>query len=90
MSGRREGEGKDMNEGWVVVRVVNGSVEGSIIKGKLESEGIPVVLRQEAVGRIYGLTVDGLGRTEVMVPPSLKDLALEILAPADAGGEDAG
>ena len=37
-------------------------MEAQIIKGRLESEGIPVLLSYESAGLVYGLTIDGLVR----------------------------
>ena len=54
-------------------------MEAQIIKGRLESEGIPVLLRYESAGLIYGLTVDGLGEVKIMVPQRLAEEAKEIL-----------
>ena len=79
--------GKGAADGWVVVCEVNGSVEGSIVRGKLESEGIPAILRQEALGRFYGISVDGLGKVEILVPPSCEERALEILSSVGNPGE---
>ena len=62
------------------VYVANGQPEAEIIKGRLESEGIPAILRYEAAGFIYGLTIDGLGQVEVQVPSSLAQRAKRILA----------
>jgi hypothetical protein len=62
------------------VYVANGQPEAEIIKGRLESEGIPSILRYEAAGFIYGLTIDGLGQVEVQVPSSLAQRAKRILA----------
>lgn len=42
--------------------------QGEIIRGVLESSGIEVKLEQEAIGKVYGLTVDGLGEVKVFVP----------------------
>jgi hypothetical protein len=42
--------------------------QGEIIRGVLESSGIEVKLEQEAIGKVYGLTVDGLGEVKVYVP----------------------
>ena len=55
-------------------------LEAQIIKGRLESEGIPVLLRYESAGLVYGLTIDGLGQVKVMVPRRLVAEAKEILA----------
>jgi hypothetical protein len=68
-----------MEEKWIIVFNAQGQTEGYIIKGKLESNGIPVRLKQEAIGKIYGLTVDGLGKVKVLVPESHKKEAEKIL-----------
>lgn len=54
-------------------------LEAQIIKGRLESEGIPVLLSYESAGLIYGITVDGLGEVKIMVPRNLEEEAREIL-----------
>ena len=54
-------------------------MEAQIIKGRLESEGIPVLLSYESLGLIYGLTIDGLGEVKIMVPKHLAEEAKEIL-----------
>ena len=61
------------------VYVAVGQPEAEIIKGRLENEGIPAVLRYESAGLIYGITVDGLGQVEVQVPSVLADKARQIL-----------
>ena len=62
----------------VTVRTAN-YMEAQIIKGRLESEGIPVLLSYESAGLVYGFTVDGLGEVKIMVPRDLADEAKEIL-----------
>ena len=54
-------------------------MEAQVIKGRLENEGIPVLLSYESAGLIYGITVDGLGEVKVMVPKRLAKEAKEIL-----------
>jgi hypothetical protein len=63
----------------VTVYIARGKPEAEIIKGRLEIEGIPVLLRYESAGIVYGLTVDGLGQVEVQVPSSRANEATEIL-----------
>ncbi len=46
----------------VTVYVAQGQIEASVIKSRLEAEGIPVLLQYESLGVVYGLTMDGLGR----------------------------
>jgi hypothetical protein len=67
----------------VTIRTAN-YMEAHIIKGRLESEGIPVLLRYESAGLVYGITVDGLGQVKVMVPRHLVEEAKEILGLVDA------
>jgi len=69
----------NMEENWVITFRAQGQTEGYIIKGKLESNGIPVRLKQEAIGKIYGLTLNGLGEVKVMVPETYEDKAEKIL-----------
>ncbi len=47
--------------------VVEGMVEAEIIKSKLESADIPSLLKFEAVGRLLGITMDGLGKVKILV-----------------------
>lgn len=54
-------------------------MEARVIQGRLESEGIPVLLSYESAGLVYGLTVDGLGEVKVMVPEHLAARARDIL-----------
>lgn len=62
----------------VTVRTAN-YLEAQVIKGRLESEGIPVLLSYESAGLVYGITIDGLGEVKVMVPGHLAEEAREIL-----------
>lgn len=64
----------------VTVYVAWGQPEAEIVRGRLESEGIPAILRYESAGMVYGLTVDGLGKVEVLVPEVFASLARELLA----------
>lgn len=53
--------------------------EAEVIKSKLESEGIPCVLKKEAVSSIYGIHVNGLGRVKILVPEEFADEAVDLL-----------
>lgn len=55
-------------------------MEAQIIKGRLESEGIPVLLSYESAGLVYGIIIDGLGEVKIMVPRNLAEEAKAILA----------
>lgn len=59
---------------------VEGSMEADIIKSKLESFQIPVLLKFESAGRIFGITMNGLGKVKIMVPEALLAEARKLLA----------
>jgi len=54
-------------------------IEAQIIKGRLESEGIPVLLSYDSSSLVFGFTVDGLGEVKIMVPERFAEQASEIL-----------
>lgn len=71
------GGGNDPAE-WVTVYVANALEEAHVVKGALEVEDIPVLLRYDSFGVVYGLT---LGRgVQVMVPRVVEDRARAVLA----------
>jgi len=78
-----------MSDDLVVVYISQGPLGAEVARSKLEAEGLPVMLRYQAVGRVLGLTVDGLGRVEVCVRPSDEVAARAILAqePLDDAAE---
>ena len=61
------------------VYVAAGHLEASVIKSRLESEGIPVLLKYEGIGKVYGITVDGLSQVKVMVPDAMAEEARDIV-----------
>jgi hypothetical protein len=54
-------------------------IDANLIKGRLESEEIPVMLKYEIAGQLYGITVDGLSEVRVLVPKELQHEAAEII-----------
>jgi len=54
-------------------------IEAQIIKGRLENEGIPVLLSYDSSSVVFGFTVDGLGEVKIMVPERFAEQAREIL-----------
>ena len=69
--------------GFTVVHIAQGELEASVIKSHLECEGIPVLLEYESAGRVFGLTVDGLGEVRVFVPERLAERARQIIVPRE-------
>lgn len=63
----------------VTVHTTSGMLSAQVIKTKLESAGIPVLLDYESAGVVLGITVDGLGEVRVMVPEDLVEEARALL-----------
>jgi len=93
-NGREEASSAETNPGgdqpvrWVTVGVNLNPGEAMIIKGRLESEGIPALAQQEAVGSVLGLTVGPLGSVRILVPEPLAEQALALLAETFEVGEE--
>ena len=71
----------------VVVWEAANVMEAHVVKGRLESEGIPAIIRGEALATIYGLTAGNLAAAKVLVPAPLAEKALDVLF-ADDGSLD--
>ncbi len=64
----------------VVVYVSAGPLAAEIVKGKLESAGIPAMLKSEA-RNTFPFTIDGMGQVEVLVSKDHEQQARELLTP---------
>ena len=70
---------------FVVIKIVQGETSANIIKAHLESEGIPVYLKYESAGIIYGIIADGIGEVRILVPKECADEARKIIEPRETG-----
>ena len=75
-----------MKSDLVVISTVQGEVTANIIKSHLENEGIPVLLKWESVGIVFGLTVNGLGQVKILVPQEFADEAKHIIEAREIPG----
>ena len=64
---------------FVVIKTVHGELVANVIKSHLESQGIPVILRHESAGRLFGICVDGLGAVRILVPREFAEEAERII-----------
>jgi hypothetical protein len=62
----------------VVVYVSAGPLAAEVIKGKLESAGIPAMLKSEA-RNTFPFTIDGMGQVEVLVSKQNEARARELV-----------
>ena len=65
--------------GLTLIHRAAGLLQAEVIKGQLETAGIPVMLDYESLGRVVGLTVDGLGEVRVLVPDERAEDARQLL-----------
>lgn len=63
----------------VQICLTYGQLEAQVVKSKLESFDIPVLLDYESLGIVMGLTVDGLGKVRVLVPRERAEEARALL-----------
>jgi hypothetical protein len=74
-------------EQWHVVDEVPGQLQAEIIRGFLEAQEIQVMLSQEGIGRVYGLTVGPAGRVQILVHARDLDRARQSLHDFHAGNQ---
>ena len=79
-------KGKDVM-GLTTVYVAQGMLRAMVIRGALESAGIPVMLSYESIGQTLGITVDGIGKVEVKVPTEWEREAHDLLNAQPPKGE---
>ena len=74
-----------MNEQAKCVFVANGQIQAEQVRTFLQARGFTTVLRGESLTKTHGLTLDGLGRVEILVAEAVEQQARALLASADAG-----
>ena len=74
-----------MTDDYVVVSTVQGQFAEAQVRGFLEANGIPTAVRGEALRMTHGLSIDGLGAVDILVPRDRADSARELLAHAEHG-----
>jgi len=75
---------EDQSE-YVVVSTVQGQFAEGQVRAFLHANGIPTEVRGEALRMTHGISVDGLGAVQILVPRYQADSARELLARADRG-----
>ncbi len=56
-----------------------GLLRAEVVKGKLESAGIPAMLKYESMAPVMGMIVDGMGEVQVLVSKDYEQEALQVL-----------
>jgi len=73
--------------GLVTVYVAQGMLRAMVVRGALETAGIPVMLSYESIGPVLGLTINGIGKVEVRVPVEWEAEARDLLDTQPRSGE---
>ena len=72
----------------VTIYTSMGLLPAEVIKSKLEAAGIPALLRYQSAGPVIGITVDGLGEVQVLVPQELQEDALSLIEPVEIDDDE--
>ena len=67
----------------VVVYTTQGALRAEIVKGRLESAGIPAMVKSEAQS-VIPMIVDGIGKAQVLVPQEFEEQARAMLKEAES------
>jgi hypothetical protein len=63
----------------VAVYKANNEMEAQVIKGLLESYGIPCFLKSHAAPSVHMFAIDGMGEVKVMVLDAMADRARKLI-----------
>lgn len=74
-----------MGEPYVVVSTVQGQFVEGQVRAFLEANGIPTRTRGESLRTTHGISIDGIGAVDILVPQNLAATARTLLARADRG-----
>jgi hypothetical protein len=73
------------DENYVKIATVHGPIEENQVASFLRANDVPVRIRGEAIRRIHGITVDGIGAADVEVPARFERAARDLLAQVERG-----
>lgn len=74
-----------MSDEYVVVSTAQGQFDEEQLRAFLDAHGVPTQTRGETLRNTHGLSLDGLGAVEILVPRDQTDAARDLLARAERG-----
>ena len=74
---------KNKEEMVEVYRAV-GEIEAQVIKGLLESYGVPCLLKSQSAPTVHSFAVDGMGEVRIMVWESMAEKARSLIRREDS------
>ena len=69
----------------VIVATVQGEFEEQALRAFLSANGIPTVVRGEALRKTHAFVLDGLGAVQIMVAPEHEAAARDLIAKVESG-----
>ena len=77
-----------MTQKLIVVHTASSLMETTLLKSRLEAEGIPVLVAQEGAAQAYGFSVGPIARADILVPEDRAEEAQAVVAEVlrDEGG----
>ncbi len=63
----------------IEVYKAKGELEAQIIKGMLDSYGIPSLLQSHAASSVHSFVFDGMGEVKIMVPEASAEKAIALI-----------
>ncbi len=71
------------DEKLVAVYRASGEMQAQVVRGLLESNGIPCLLKSQAAPSVHAFAIDGMGEVLVMVPESAAEEARKLVVEND-------
>lgn len=71
--------GGEQDDEPLLIATIDGPIEIEMAKDALETAGIPVYVKHNSIGTIYGLSVGGFGAAEIWAMPALAERARDTL-----------
>jgi hypothetical protein len=68
-----------MADHFEVIDTVSGRQEAEILQSFLRAQDISCEISQEAAGYVIGMTIDGMGAVQILVPSKEREKALDAL-----------
>jgi hypothetical protein len=68
-----------MEDHFEVVDTVFGRQEAEILQSFLRAQDITCEISQEAAGYVFGMTIDGMGAVQILVPSGQRKKALDAI-----------
>ena len=67
----------------IEVYKAKGELEAQVIKGMLESYGIPCLFQSHAASSVHTFAIDGMGEVRILVPEDKADEAMRLIRAND-------